>query len=221
MKTCQIATVGENIEWILKGLFLFRAQKLILISSSDPVFISKIKDIKDKLIDPKFEVKPIEIENKLIEGEDPLLFITQLKNTILENIDQGYHIDINVTAGPSIWQVFGYFVKIQLKNLIRNYFIINKRSGDPIIFPSSILSKTEQMILDIVGSDKHSIEQIKLSYEMFKGKKISSTLISKYLTKLKEKELIQEFNHHKLKNFELSVAGKMYQIDPKIYLLKG
>ncbi|MFX1457771.1 MAG: hypothetical protein ACFFDB_20575, partial [Promethearchaeota archaeon] len=170
MKVCQIATVGENIEWILKGLLLFKANKLVLISTSDPEFTNKIKEIKDRLLDPKFEMIPIEIEEKLIKNDDVLEFINIFKETVLENYKEGYQIDINATAGLRVWQLLGYFTKIQLKDQINMYFIINKRSGEPILFPPNILSKTEQLILDLIGNEENDIEQIKDIYEKTKGK---------------------------------------------------
>jgi len=219
MKICQIAIVGENIEWILKGLISFRANKLILISTSDPEFVKKINDIKDRLSDPKFELKLIEIEELLIESKDLLEFVKIFKNTVLENFEQQYQIEINATAGLRVWQILSYFIKIQLKDIVRNYFIINKQTGEPIIFPPSILSKTEQMILDTIGMEKRSIEQIKQSYETLKGRTVTPALISKYLIKLKEKELVYESKIQKLKYFKLTDLGKIYQIDSKIYSL--
>ncbi len=211
MKVCQIAIVGENIEWILKGLLLFKANKLVLISTSDPEFTNKIKEIKDRLLDPKFEMIPIEIEEKLIESEVLLEFINIFKETVLENYKKGYQIEINATAGLRVWQLLSYFTKIQLKDLIDKYFIINKRSGEPILFPPKILSKTEQLILDLIGSEEKDIEQIKEIYEKAKGKEVSKALMSKYLTKLKEKNLVEESTKNKFKFFKSNELGKMYQ----------
>lgn len=219
MKICQIATVGENIEWILKGLILFKTNKLVLISTAELEFTNKIKEIKERLLDPDFETIPLDIEEKIIESKDPLEFITTFKKTILENFKNGYEIEINATAGLRVWQLLGYFTKIQLKNLIRRYFIINKRSGEPIIFPPYILSKTEQMILDIIGLEKKNIEEIKYSYEKLKDKAVTSALISKYLTKLKDNNLIFESKDRKIKFLELTDLGKLYQIDLAIYSL--
>ena len=211
MKICQIATVGENIEWILKGLLLFKANKLVLISTSDPKFTKKIEEIKKRLLDPEFETNPLEIEERIIESEDPLDFITIFKNTILENFKIGYQIEVNATAGLRVWQLLGYFTKIQLKNIINSFFILNKKSGEPIIFPPSILSATEQLILDVIGNGEKNIEKIKEKYELSKAKEVSKGLISKYLTKLKEKNLIEESTKNKFKFFKLTKLGKIYQ----------
>ena len=124
MKICQIATVGENIEWILKGLLLFRTDKLVLISTSDPKFVMKITEIKERLLDPAFETMPLEIQEKIIESEDPLEFTGVLKKTILENFHDDYEIEINATAGLRVWQILGYFTKIQFKNIIRNLTLL-------------------------------------------------------------------------------------------------
>lgn len=217
MKICQIATIGENIEWIIKGLLLFRANKLIMISTSEPKFIKKIEEVKNRLLDPDFELDPIKIEERIIESEDPLEFIQVFKNTILENFEKGYLIEVNATAGLRVWQILIYFTKIQLKNMVRTFFIINKRSGEPVIFPPTILSKTEQMIIDTIGKERKSIEQIKQLYESYKGKKVTPALISKYLTKLREKNLICESKIQKIKYFKLSDLGKVYRIDSRIY----
>ena len=211
MKVCQIATVGENIEWLLKGLLLFKANKLVLISTSDPEFTKKIGEIKKRLLDPSFETIPLEIEEKIIESEDPLEFITIFKNAILENFKSGYQIEVNATAGLRVWQLLGYFTKIQLKNMVNLYFIINKKSGEPIIFPPSILSATEQLLLDVIGNEEKNIEKIKENYELFKAKEVSKGLISKYLTKLKEKNLIEESTKNKFKFFKSTKLGKIYQ----------
>ncbi len=140
MRICHIATIGENIEGILKGLLLFKANKLVLISATDFEFKNKIKDIKDRLLDPKFQMTLIDIEEKLIESKNLLEFIMIFKEVILENYENGYQIEINLTAGPRVWQLLGYFIKIQFKDIIDKYFIINKRNGEPIIFPPNILS---------------------------------------------------------------------------------
>ncbi len=211
MKVCQIATVGENIEWILRGLLLFKANKLVLVSTTDPEFINKIKDIRERLLDPKFETSPIDIEEKLIKSEDLLEFINVFKEIILENFKNGYQIEINATAGLRVWQLLGYFIKIQLKDFIDKYFIINKRSGEPIILPPSVLSKTEQLILDVIGNEEKNIEKIKEIYEKIKGKDVSKGLMSKYLTKLKEKDLVEESIKNKFKFFKSSELGKIYQ----------
>jgi len=216
MKVCQIATVGENIEWILKGLLLFRTDKLVLISTSDPKFVMKITEIKERLLDPEFETMPLEIQEKIIESEDPLEFTGVLKKTILENFHDDYEIEINATAGLRVWQILCYFTKIQFKDIIRKYFIINKKNGQPIIFPPSILNKTEQIILDTIGLNKKNIKQIKQNYEKHKGIKVSVSLISKYITKLKEKNLISESKVNKLKYLELTRLGKIYILDLKI-----
>ena len=211
MKICQIATVGENIEWILKGLLIFKANKLVLISTTDPEFTKKIKEIRGRLLDPKFETIPIDIEERLIKSENPLEFINTFKEIILQNFKNGFQIEINATAGLRVWQLLGYFTKIQLKNFIDKYFIINKRTGEPIIFPPNILSKTEQLILDIIGNEEKNIEKIKEIYEKFKGKEVSKGLMSKYLTKLKEKDLVEESIKSKFKFFIQSEIGKNYQ----------
>jgi len=216
MKVCQIATVGENIEWILKGLLLFRTDKLVLISTSDPKFVMKITEIKERLLDPEFETMPLEIQEKIIESEDPLEFTGVLKKTILENFHDDYEIEINATAGLRVWQILCYFTKIQFKDIIRKYFIINKKNGQPIIFPPSILNKTEQIILDTIGHNKKNIKQIKQNYEKLKSKKVSLSLISKYITKLREKNLILESKVNKLKYLELTRLGKIYILDLKI-----
>ncbi len=215
LKVCQIATVGENIEWIIKGLLLFKADKLLLISTSDPNFLEKIKEIKERLLDPKFERPPLDIEEIIIESADPLEFISTFKKIVIENFNQSYEIEINATAGLRVWQLLGYFTKIQLNNIISKYFIINKQSGEPIIFPPSILSNTEQILVDIIGDKRKNIERIKKDYEEIKNRSVSTALISKYLTKLREKRVLLETKTGKLKYFQLSRLGKIYSIDPK------
>ncbi len=213
MKICQIATVGENIEWILKGLLIFKANKLVLISTSDPEFIKKIQEIKKRLLDPDFKTDPLEIKEILIESEDPLEFITNFKKVILENFNNGYQIEINATAGLRVWQILSYFTKIQFKDIIKKYFIINKMNGLPLIFPPSILNKTEQTILDIIGSSKKNLKEVKHYYEKNKGKIVSISLISKYISKLKDRDLVQESKLKKIKYFELTHLGKIYSIE--------
>jgi hypothetical protein len=211
MKVCQIATVGENIEWILKGLLLFETNKLVLISTNEPEFVNKIKNIRERLSDPKFEINPIVIEEFLINNGDPIEFLRVFKKSILDNFKDGFQIEINATAGLRVWQLLGYFAKIQLSNFIRKYFIIHKQSGEPVIFPPEILSKTEQIILDIIGNNDGKIEDIKEVYEKIKGKEVSKGLMSKYLTKLKEKNLITEMIKNKFKYFELTDVGTFYK----------
>ncbi len=213
MKICQIATVGENIEWILKGLLVFKANKLVLISTSNPEFITKTQEIKKRLLDPDFEINPLDIKEVIIESEDPLEFITNLKKIILENFNNGYRIEINATAGLRVWQILSYFTKIQFEDIVRKYFIINKKNGQPIIFPPNILKKTEQTILDIIGFNKKNMKDIKQHYEKNKCKRVSISLISKYLTKLNEKNLIQVSKLKKIKYFELTNLGKIYSIE--------
>jgi len=221
MKVCQIATVGENIEWVLKGLTLSKVDKLILISTSDSQFVEKITEIKNRLLDPMFEKNPVDIEEKIIESKNPLEFIKILKETILENYKAGYQIDINATAGLRAWQLLGYFTAIQLNNLVKKFFIINKQKGEALILPPEILSKTEQLVLDIINNEAKSIEEIKRTYENLKDKKVSVGLISKYLAKLKEKDLIHEFKRERFKYFELTHLGKIYNNNLKYYSLNN
>ena len=219
MKVCQIALIGENIEWILKGILLYKTNKLILISTNNSEFIEKANEIKRRLLDSDFEKSPLDIEHLVIKGEDPIEFSRMLKNTILQHHQKGFSIEINATAGLRVWQVLGYFIKLQLGDLIDLYFIINKRTGEPIIFPPGLLSKTEQLFLDIISEEKMSIEDINIKYSESKDKKVSLGLISKYLGKLKEKNLILESKTKKKKYFELADLGKIYLIDPSFHSL--
>ena len=214
MKICQIAFIGENIEWILRGILINKTNKLILISTNNIEFIEKVMEIKERLQSLEFEMAPLEIEHVSIDLEDPSEFSTTLKRTILQQYKKGFNIEINATAGLRIWQILGYFITLQLENLINSYFVIDKRTGEPIIFPSEILSKTEQLFLDIISEGKMSIDEISKSYSEFKNKKVSLGLFSKYLGKLKDKNLILESKIRKRKYFELTDLGKIYLIDP-------
>lgn len=218
-KTCQIATIGENIEWIIRGIILFKANKLILISTENSIYLEKINELKKRLLDKQFEINPIEIEEIIIEGTDPLIFVNSLKECILKNVKQGYSIEINATAGLRVWQILSYFISIQLKKIIQKFFIINKQKGEAIIFPLEILNKTEQLILDIISNQSKKIEEIRQSYEEFKSKKVSVGLISKYLTKLKEKKLINENKKERFKKFELTTLGLIYKNSLRLYEL--
>lgn len=218
-KVCQIAIIGENIEWVIKGILLFKANKLILISTDDLKFKDKINDLKKRLLDKKFETNPIKIEEIIIEGQDPLIFVNSLKECIFKNFEQGYSIEINATAGLRVWQILGYFISIQLKKMIQKFFIINKQKGEALIFPLEILNKTEQLILDLISGQTKNIEEIRHSYEKFKGKKVTAGLISKYLTKLKEKKLINENKKERFKNFKLTTLGLIYSNNLRFYEL--
>jgi len=211
MKICQIATIGENIEWIIKGVTSSKVDKLILISTNDTHFLEKIKDIKHRLLDPNFEMNPIEISEKIIESKDILKFLKVLKESILECNKNDYFVEINATAGLRIWQLLGYFTAIQLSDSVKKFFIIDKQNGHNLILPLQILGKTEEIILNILKDEMKNIEQIKKSYEIIKGKNVSYTLISKYLTKLKEKNLVNIHIKEKYKYFESSDFGKIYQ----------
>ena len=219
MKVCQIALIGENIEWVLKGILLYKTNKLILISTNNSEFIEKVNEIKERLLDSEFQKAPLDIEHLVIEGEDHIEFSRILKNTILQHHKKGFNIEINATAGLRIWQILGYFIKLQLDDLIDMFFIIDKRTGEPIIFPPELLSKTEQLFLDIISEEKMSIEDINIKYSESKDKKVSLGLISKYLGKLREKNLILESKIKKKKYFELADLGKIYLIDPSFHNL--
>lgn len=213
MKVCQIATIGENIEWIFKGLLLCQANKLILVSTNELRFKEKVKEIKKRLLDSQFEVNPLEIEEKIVEGHNILDFIKILKDTILENTIQGYSIEINATAGLTMWQILGYFTAMQLENVVHKFFIINKQKGEALILPLGTLSKTEQLIIDIIKNGSLSIEDIKKAYENLKSKKVSVALISKYLVKLKDRGLVSESKIERFKYFDLTSLGKMYNLN--------
>ena len=210
-KVCQIATIGDNIEWIIKGILLFKTNKLVIVSTKEMKFLDKINEIKKRLLDVNFELNPIEIEENIIEKQDSLSFIKALKEIIFKNYKQGYIIEINATAGLTAWQLLAYFASIQLKKQVRTFFIIDKQKGEAVILPPSVLSKTEQLILDLINNDSKSIEQIKELYKEYKSKNVSSALISKYLTKLKNKNLISEFKIDRIKNFKLTELGQLYQ----------
>ena len=211
MKICQIATIGENIEWIIKGVTSSKVDKLILISTNETHFLEKIKDIKERLLDPNFEMNPIEISEEIIESRDILKFIKVLKEIILECNKNDYFVEINATAGLRIWQLLGYFTAIQLNGYVKNFFIIDKQNGLNLNLPLVILGKTEEIILDIIKDEMKNIEQIKKSYEIYKKKDVSYGLIWKYITKLKEKNLVNVYIRDKHKFFESSDLGKIYQ----------
>lgn len=211
MKICQIATIGENIEWIIKGVTSSKVDKLILISTNETHFLEKIKDIKERLLDPNFEMNPIEISEEIIGGKDILKFLKVLKETILECNKNNYFVEINATAGLRIWQLLGYFTAIQLSDYVKNFFIIDKQNGLNLNLPLVILGKTEEIILNIIKDEKKSMEQIKKSYGIYKGKDVSYGLVSKYLTKLREKNLVKVYIRNKHKFFESSDLGKIYQ----------
>ena len=217
-KVCQIALVGQNIEWILKGILLYNTNKLILISTNNPEFIEKIDEVKKRLLDEEFEKSPIEIENITIAGDDQIEFSKTLKKLIIQNYNEGYRIEINATAGLRVWQILGFFISLQLENIIDLYFIINKKTAEPIIFPILILSKTEQIFLNIISENNMSIEEIKQKYSEYKNKHVSLGLLSKYLGKLKDKGIIKEAKSKKKKYFMLTKLGKFYIIEPSIYI---
>ena len=210
MKICQIATVGENIEWIIKGVTCSKVDKLILISTNETHFLEKIKDLKQRLLDPNFEMNPLEISEEIIEGRDILNFLTVLKESILECNKNDYFVEINATAGLRIWQLLGYFTAIQLSDYVNNFFIIDKQNGLKLNLPLFILGKTEEIILNIIKGEIKNIEQIKKAYGIYKGKDVSYGLVSKYLTKLKEKNLLKVYIRGKHKFFETSDLGKIY-----------
>ena len=139
MKICQIATIGENIEWIIKGVTSSRVDKLILISSNETRFLEKVKDIKDRLSDPNFEMNPIEISEEIIDGKDILKFLKVLKESIFECKKNDCLVEINATAGLRIWQLLGYFTAIQLNAYVKNFFIIDKQNGLNLNLPLIIL----------------------------------------------------------------------------------
>lgn len=211
MNICQIATIGENIEWIIKGVTSSKVDKLVLISTNEKRFLDKINDIKDRLLDPNFEMNPVEISEEIIDIREDLNFVRILKKIIKESNKNGYIIEINATAGLRIWQLLGYFTAIQMSNLVKNFFIIDKQSGLNSNLPLVSLGKTEEIILNILKDEMKNIEQIKKSYEIFKGKNVSYTLISKYLTKLKEKNLLNIHIKEKYKFFGSNELGKIYQ----------
>lgn len=217
-KVCQIALVGQNIEWILKGILLYQTNKLILISTDSSEIKEKIAEVKKRLLDVEFEKSPIEIENIIIDGENPIEFSNNLKKLIIQHNKEGYKIKINATAGLRVWQILSFFVSLQLEDIVELFFIIDKRTTEPIVFPTAILSKTEQLFLDIISKEKMSIKQIKQKYSEYKDKDVSLGLLSKYLGRLKEKELIEESKIKKRKYFELSGLGQFYVSDPTYYL---
>ena len=104
MKVCQIALIGENIEWVLRGIFIYKTNKLILISTNNSEFIEKANEIKERLLDSEFEKSPLDIEHLIIEGENPIEFSRILKNTILQHHKKGFNIEINATTGLRIWK---------------------------------------------------------------------------------------------------------------------
>ena len=110
MKICQIAFIGNNIEWILKGLLIYSTHKLLIISTKDSEYIKKTEEIKTRLTDPKFELVPVEIMEIFIEIGNPAEFVKALKKIIVENYKDGYKIDINATTGLRVWQILAYSI---------------------------------------------------------------------------------------------------------------
>ena len=48
MKICQIALIGENTEWVLRGILLYKTDKLILVSTNTTEIIEKANENKER-----------------------------------------------------------------------------------------------------------------------------------------------------------------------------
>ena len=213
VKYCQFAIVGHNIEWVLKGVFYFRTDALVLICSDDEGIIKLAEEIKQKLQEMNQSSTLLPIEIVIISGRAPLEYVLIVKKMIMKYVKLGYQIDFNITAGFRIWQNLTYFIAFHLREYFHSLFIIIKDLDQPYELPLNMLTRSEQVICNSLADSPKTIEEIKRYYvRKTKSQKISNAFISKYLSKLKKMDLIQERREGKTKIFSLTEMGKYYTL---------
>ncbi len=211
-KNCQIVTIGENIEWVLRGIALEKVDKLYLIVTNEPEFIKKGDEIISRI-----GIENLDIRMKVIDGTNILNFITILKQTIYSNSIKGYSISINITSGLRIWQLYAYFISIQLNSIIKNIFIVNKQTKQMITFPNLLLTKAEQEIIDILGIEGNTSRDLIELYGKERKINVSRAFLSKYLSSLRRFGLIESSQNGKKKDFNLTLKGQIY-VNPRLIL---
>ncbi len=203
MKTCQIATVGRNPEWIQLGLFRYPTTLLVLITTED--YMDQAKEIT-KL------VKGIEVRIEVIEKPRNSYYIVEfLKNLINQLHAEEYELLMNVTSGLVSWQLLFYSTATILQEKIKTFYIIDKERKEPqemVLYQK--LPEPEEKVLLIIPEEGDSLKSITQKYkELQKEGKGSSGLLSRYLKRLTSEGFVTTRGSSKSKTFLLTEKGKL------------
>ena len=202
MKTCQIATVGRNPEWIQLGLFRYPTTLLVLITTED--YLDQANKITEL-------VKGVEVRIKIIEKPRDSYYIVEfLKNLINELYAEEYELMMNVTSGLVSWQLLFYSTATILQEKIKTFYIIDKERKEPLeMVLYQKLPEPEEKVLSIIPEEGDSLKSITAKYkELQKDGKGSSGLLSRYLKRLTEEGLVTTQGSSKSKIFLLTKKGK-------------
>lgn len=211
MKQCQIALVGENINWITQGVMHYSIQKLILFTTPTEEFRKKAEDIKEILGGNQGSTTPIQIEIETVEGDKLTDFSAAMKTILKSHNPKEWLFNINATAGLSSWQLLSYFITMQYRDRFVKFFVIRKDTSEILEFPFKILTNSEQIICSCLGEGANTVDSLKRCYQQkTKKESVSNSFISKYMSSLENMGLIKEHFENRKKIFELTKLGRFY-----------
>lgn len=207
MKTCQIATIGRNPEWIQLGLFRYPTDLLVLVTT---------ENYHDEALKVRELIKGIDVRIETInEPRNSYYIVSFLKNLINSLYQEEYSILINITSGLAIWQLLFYSTATILKDKVKKLYIIDKEEKKPkeMVLYKSLTGTEKRTILSIPtnGGTLSEIttafrELILLETEETKG---SKALLSRYLKKMVKDELVKTTGDGRNKRFSLTEQGKI------------
>jgi len=205
MKTCQIATIGINPEWIQIGLFRYPTDLLVLVTTDT---------YHDEAIQVQKLIRGIDVRIEIInKPRNSQYIVACLKNIINSLYEEDYTILINVTSGLAVWQLLFYSTAIILRDKVSKFYIIDKEEKKPheLVLYKPLTKTEKKTILSIQpsGGTLSEItttfrELVSLETEEIKG---SKALLSRYLKKMEKEGLVITKGEGRRKRFSLTEQG--------------
>lgn len=212
---CHIATMGPKSDWVIQGRNIRPFHVLVIICGDDEPHLTVAKELKRYVEGPSEAEIPIEARPQVtiipISRSQDLTVITLLMQDQIKKYGRTHDIIINATSGPTTWQLGLYLAAISLRELVAEFIIFEKDTGNPvqIWLPRQDLSVPAQKILRLLNTakDPPTLSFLANSYE----EGVSKGLISRYLTTLVNEGLVrrQKAGTGRKKTFFLTDLGKI------------
>ncbi|MHA1249356.1 MAG: hypothetical protein ACTSRP_05135 [Candidatus Helarchaeota archaeon] len=222
---CQVASIGENPDWIKAGLNYYGWNRLLILSTNDEKYIKLSNQLKSELepltkldFKSKVDERSIKhIEILILDGRDILQFLMQIKDKLRLIRQKKYLIYYNATTGLQTWKFGMYFIYTEENLIDKFYYFYTDISGDEMIKPIEFqkplkINESLKRLLKIFQNNQYSLDDLINIYEKKYNKKMTKGLFSRYLSELKELELIKESKEKKgrKKLFYLTNKGKWF-----------
>ena len=215
--------IGDNPSWIKAGLHYYDWNYLLIISTNDKKYLQISQDLKSELeqstklnlnksLDKRLSKR---IEILVIKNREILEFIINLKQKIRDIARKNYEVYFNATSGLQLWKFAMYFIYTEEKFITKFFYFPtdapNYEELSPIEFYKPLnISESLKKTLLLFKFQENSLEDIMNKYDENNGKKVSKGLISRYLNRLKDLNLLKETKkkEKRQKIFEITEKGK-------------